>query len=154
MQGEKSEEGKANKDATNPPETIQPTTAAAAKQPGPMTWLMPELTTRWVMCAQLTHYGILKTLILITKLQASYGFGTNVQGGVQSGCLDSSDCPSNLRGLISLCTLSPTIRVRLGIKTLRKTPNLPSLPRRVLRRLDTETDLILLLNHSDIDQHP
>lgn len=93
MQREKSEEGKANKDATNPLKTITPTTATAAKQPSPMTWLMPELTTLWVMCAPLTHYGILKTLLLITKLWASYGFGTNVQGEVKTGCLRALTSP-------------------------------------------------------------
>lgn len=39
-----------------------------------MTWLMPELTTQWVTCAPLTHYGILETLCLITEIWASYGF--------------------------------------------------------------------------------
>lgn len=109
IQGEKPEK-ETSEDAANPVNTIEPKTTTAAKRPSLMTWLMPELTTLWVMCAPLTHYGILKTPVLITKLWASYGFGNQRAGRGPVGVFESSDCPPNPRrpyelSLTSLCTL-------------------------------------------------
>lgn len=84
---ENSEKGKSNEDAANPVKTIELIPTTAAKQPSLMTWLMPELTTLWVMCAPLTHYGILKTLLLITKPWASYGFWHQCAGRGPVECL-------------------------------------------------------------------
>lgn len=63
-----------------------------------MTWLMPELTALWLMCAPFTHYGILKTLLLTTKCGLLMFFGTNVPEVVQWGW----GCSSRLHAMDKL----------------------------------------------------
>lgn len=98
IQKENSKKGNSNEDAENPVKTIEPITMTAAKRPSLMTRLMPELTTLWVMCAPLTHYGILNTLLLITKPWASYGFWHQCVGKDPVRVFESSDCPPNPTG--------------------------------------------------------
>lgn len=95
-------------DAASPGKSVQAITTTTAKRPGLMTWLMPEWTALWGMCAALTPLWNSKTPLLITKPWASYGFWHQCVGRCPVGVLESSECQTNpkVQYQVSMSTLS------------------------------------------------